>query len=296
MKALFKDNKGFGLLSFSITCLLSAILLTAAVQCILLTQKTLKQFTDDSTMRENTMLAGTILRQAIDSAGLSTCSTLNTYLHIDLDRRQHPYATLPIDKHAIMIYHPENRSSLALSLGKKGAGQWLQSSNILKIERITDTLLPSETLHQGANSIIIASRPPWKKNNLIVMDNCQNMAIFSIKRMQRLRGAGSKITLDHPSAFTFKQNSALSRLDLSLYYIGNTAHKDEAGKYQHAFYIKTINGTRHELISDIANLSIRPVFTESTKENKIPYTLLDVHLSSTKNRYHWHFIDMANEY
>lgn len=284
MMASRATMRGFTLISFGLTCLLSAIVLAMALKSILFAEQQSLKVKAQRVQQENQLLAGRILTQAIAFSGIHYCGQTKTYDRPFLSSLDASLA-LPVDQQAVMVYAHQVSNSVMRAISKPGSGQKGPNSDGLKVEQIHSPSLLSTALPVGSGIIYLASRPDWKKKDLLLVDDCHHLALFRLVRIQRLRGAGTKLSLLPASPVGFAKGSVVSRLSIQLFYLGYAPHKNAQGQRPLALYVKALSGRRHELVRDIDELHF---VTHPMKQLFLTGQFLDTWLGVKNNAIRWH--------
>lgn len=251
-----KYCQGLSLLSFSIVCFMSIIVLSVMVDTLVMMQKSTLKLETKMTDQQDLMLGATTLLHAIDQSSVFFCRTPILYQQMQF---LVPDLTLSavINQNAIEIYSHQSHYPSLLGLTKKGSGQWVAGSDSLKVETLKQSLSLSTPLLKGSQAVYLNARPRWKLGQLVLVDNCQSLAVFRLIRVQRRRGGGTLLTLDRKSPFHFGVESSISLLTVTVFYIGKTTRKRADGIRILALYEKKLLGRRQEVVPNINQLVIK---------------------------------------
>lgn len=211
-------------------------------------------------IQENARVASIILGKEIRTAGNLGCRMLSSTFPVRIHPEIEPSYYNLTDAISVKTIHPRDLIDHPFLSSKIRKGL-IENSDILWINSIQESFpLAKSTI--GEEGFLLASgEVKFKKNQLIVLSDCQQADILSISAdtYKVPRSPFSKIEFGSKKALSKQYDEKTAEVSLfssKVFYVANTFRKNGSGDFIYALYSKDFNERTWELIEGIENIQL----------------------------------------
>lgn len=226
-KNIIRFQTGMTLIELLISLAISLLLLALLIEIYLSTHRSLQIQHALYAIQENGRTASVILTSAINQSGHIGCARLTT--------------DFPIISHTSHKLNAKNKI--------RGTSHEIT---------VRYREYPNVVLNKNTNAdqpLYASDEIKFKPNDVIMISNCKNAEIFSIKSIH-FKNGNQEIVPSRPLHYSYDKFSELGLLAVDRYYISKTKRRNQNGQPVYALFLQNIRGQKTELIENITNMKI----------------------------------------